>query len=172
MWLAVNPVLNKSYVMYWNGVLHIVYKNRVDTTLAYSQTEIDNYLYNKSWSVIIPEKWATDSLAKYQKTFAKNKIPECPAEGVTAQVKVSRVIDGDTIEVEIVRRFNVRLLNYSSPELKTPEGELAKAELAERLKPGDNVHIFIPAFKAERLVDNTTFNRVLAYVYNQNKEPV
>lgn len=102
----------------------------------------------------------------------KNKIPECPPDGLSTQVKVSRIIDGDTIEVELVRKFNIRMMNYSSPEMNTTEGKLAKEELANKLKVGDNIHIFIPAFKADRLIDNTTFNRVLAYVYKQDKTPL
>ena len=104
--------------------------------------------------------------------MAIKPIPECPPEGLSTQVKVSRVIDGDTIEVTLERKFNVRLLNYSKKELGTAQGQIDKAELDAKLKAGDNIHIFIPAFKAERLIDNTTFNRVLAYVYTQNKEPL
>jgi hypothetical protein len=68
------------------------------------------------------------------------------------------------------RKFNVRLLNYSKKELDTAQGQIDKAELDAKIKTGDNINIFIPAFKAERLIDNTTFNRVLAYVYDKNKE--
>jgi len=96
----------------------------------------------------------------------------CPEEGLSTTVKLLKVIDGDTIKVEITRTFNVRLLNYSKPELATIEGQQAKASLEESIKPGDQLHIFIPAFKSETLIDNTTFNRVLAYVYDKDKMPL
>jgi micrococcal nuclease len=63
------------------------------------------------------------------------------------QATVIRVVDGDTIKVEIDLGFRVkidivaRLARINAPELKTPEGEAAKAALAIKLLPGTLVHL-------------------------------
>ena len=49
--------------------------------------------------------------------------------GIITEVDFVRAIDGDTIEVEITRRFSMRLRNIDCPERNTPEGQEAKAEV-------------------------------------------
>lgn len=55
----------------------------------------------------------------------------------TYQASVFRIVDGDTIEMEIDLGFrlnmrcNVRLANINAPELSTPEGKAARLFLAE-----------------------------------------
>ena len=57
----------------------------------------------------------------------------------TYRVANYRVVDGDTIEVTLDLGFNtfrkekLRLARINAPEMKTPEGPLAKAHLSEIL---------------------------------------
>lgn len=46
------------------------------------------------------------------------KAPEAPSPSWTTRAKVLRVIDGDTVEVEIRRTVRVRMLGCWSPEKK------------------------------------------------------
>ena len=58
----------------------------------------------------------------------------------TYRVSQYRVVDGDTIEVTLDLGFNtfrkekLRLARINAPEMKTPEGPLAKAHLSELLE--------------------------------------
>lgn len=61
---------------------------------------------------------------------------------------VTRVIDGDTVEVtadlglDIYRdRLHVRLLDINAPEMKTPEGPASKEALSQLLPVGSNVMV-------------------------------
>lgn len=49
------------------------------------------------------------------------KIP--PATGWTTIAKITEVYDGDTITVEVTRRFRVRLLDCWAPEIRTKDAE-------------------------------------------------
>ena len=88
--------------------------------------------------------------------------------GYCTEGVVSRVIDADTIEVTIVRRFNVRVRNLFAPENSTPEGK----ELTEKVKylfhSNPEVCVFIPTNDSEKLMDFNSFNRVVGDVYIKN----
>ena len=88
-----------------------------------------------------------------------------PELGVSTEAKVLRVIDGDTIEVEVSRKFNVRFRDVKKPELRTPEGKIAKADLANKLPVGAEVTLFIPTNNAHKLMDFNSFERIVADVY-------
>ncbi len=97
-------------------------------------------------------------------------IPPCPPEGITVSVTATEVDDGDTITVELKRTLRVRLLNFSKPESNTLEGQQETNKLKDKISIGDSLYLFLPAFKPEQLLDNTSFNRVLGFVYNSKKE--
>jgi micrococcal nuclease len=84
----------------------------------------------------------------------------------SAQPRVVKVVDGDTIEVELGGRTeNVRLLGIDTPETKDPRkpvqcfGAEASAHTAELLPPGTEVRLVPDVERRDR------YDRVLAYVY-------
>ena len=94
-----------------------------------------------------------------------------PTPGWTTQAKVERVLDGDTIEVSITRRFCVRLihqneedLEFNAPERNTPEGQQAKSAL-ETLVDGQYIILFLPAKHPEKLLDVENLGRILGEVW-------
>ena len=104
-----------------------------------------------------------------------------PPKGITTAVKVVRVIDGDTVDVEITRTIRVRLLDCWAPETRTrdPEekvkGYESKKYLHDLLKQvfyndlaarkQKKVTLFIPADEQGELKDNFTFSRVLGRLF-------
>jgi micrococcal nuclease len=83
--------------------------------------------------------------------------------------KVVRVIDGDTIEVEVDLGFKIkhttilRLSGINAPELRTPEGVAAKAWLVQRIE-GKSVAVRTMKDKKEK------YGRYLALVeYHDEK---
>ena len=81
--------------------------------------------------------------------------------------RVTRVIDGDTLEVRIGTRVEtVRLIGVDSPETGKPGvrvecGALAAKRLLERLADGERVRLVFDPTQAER----DRYDRLLAYVY-------
>ena len=104
-----------------------------------------------------------------------------PPKGITTDVKVVRVIDGDTVDVAITRTVRVRLLDCWAPETRTkdPEekakGYESKKYLHDLLKQvfyndlaarkQKKVTLFIPADEQGELKDNFTFSRVLGRLF-------
>ena len=66
-----------------------------------------------------------------------------------------RVLDGDTIEADLHLGFEVtlrrkfRLLGINAPEMKTPEGEIAKQALIDKLA-GMEIEIFSHKDRTEK----------------------
>jgi micrococcal nuclease len=86
---------------------------------------------------------------------------------------VSRVIDGDTIELMLDLGFNIshmihaRLLNYSAPELNEPGGIEAK-EFLERLVL--NQYVGVHTYKTKDSKNyKMTFTRYLANIFLNGK---
>jgi endonuclease YncB( thermonuclease family) len=104
-----------------------------------------------------------------------------PPKGITTDCKVVRVIDGDTVDVEITRTIRVRLLDCWAPETRTKDPE-EKAKGYESKKYLHNllkqvfyndlaarkqkkITLFIPADEQGELKDNFTFSRVLGRLF-------
>lgn len=93
-----------------------------------------------------------------------------PQHGVSLACQITDVVDGDTIEVEIVRRLRVRLLDCWAPESRTSNPVEKKAGLAakeklQRAAKGKRATLFVPTSGAERVGDVFTFDRVLGHVW-------
>ena len=88
-----------------------------------------------------------------------------PELGWTTEATLSRVVDGDTIEVVIERRVKIRLKDLLVAEKNTLEGKKAKAFVEDIIKPGDKLIVFLPARHPERLLDVTSFDRLVGDVY-------
>ena len=88
---------------------------------------------------------------------------------------VKRVIDGDTVEVEIVRRFNVRL-THPDGRFHVDDGTEKDRDAARLLQHltmvANGVHLFIPANSPEKLMDINSFNRVLGELFTTNGKRV
>ena len=82
---------------------------------------------------------------------------------------VTKVIDGDTIEIRFERTMRIRLLDCWSPETRTKDlvekakGIKAKKHL-QKLIDGQEVEITIPIDSDGKFGDSMSFGRVLAYV--------
>jgi endonuclease YncB( thermonuclease family) len=93
-----------------------------------------------------------------------------PPTGYCTNCTVVRIIDGDTVEVEIVKRVPVRLLDCWSPELRTKDqqekllGLAAKARLTELAK-GKSATLFVPTSEAGNINDIDTMGRVLGRLW-------
>jgi len=95
---------------------------------------------------------------------------DCPKPGVALRCQVVKVVDGDTIEIEIVRRVRVRLLDCYAPEVRTKDNEekvlgIASKEHLKVLAEGRWATLLIPTTGARRLEDVETFGRVLGHVW-------
>ena len=104
-----------------------------------------------------------------------------PPIGFTTKVNVVKVIDGDTLDVEITRRIRVRLKDCWCPETRTRDlkekerGLKAKRHLKDILSldtgffswrsKNHEVVLFIPADKEGDIKDIFTFGRVVGNIF-------
>ena len=105
---------------------------------------------------------------------------EQPPNGLTTRVVVTNVVDGDTIDVEIVKKIRVRLKDCWCPETRTKDLEKKEKGLAVK----DHVEILlgkqelyfgepkykeailhIPADEEDDIKDILTMNRILGYIF-------
>lgn len=84
--------------------------------------------------------------------------------GYCTKVDVVRVIDGDTIEFEIRRRFHLRLRDIDVPESKTEHGKKATEFVQKRLFDAEDIKIFIPTGDPLKLMDINSFERLVGDV--------
>lgn len=99
--------------------------------------------------------------------------------GLCTPVTVTRIIDGDTIEVQICRRFHVRLCDISKQEenklifdcaeKNTKEGLDAKKFLEETILHTE-VDLFVPSHGNSKLTDISTFQRILGEIFISGKK--
>ena len=108
-----------------------------------------------------------------------------PENGLTTTAYIVSITDGDTVMVEVRRRFPVRIthpnpdgLDFNSPEKNTPEGQRAIEFLAaqlgkslltyrEVLKEQFNkeITLFIPTNDPLKLTDINSFNRLVGEIW-------
>ena len=94
---------------------------------------------------------------------------EQPPLGITARAYVTRILDGDTVELELRLPVRVRLLDCWAPELRTPEGPASKEALTKLLPVGSKVVLHVPTTKAKNASDVLTFGRVLGHIWRKGK---
>ena len=85
--------------------------------------------------------------------------------GLTLPVEYVRAVDGDTIEVEIRRTFKLRLRDINAPEKNTDEGVEATEFVDGVLCDGDSILVFIPTNSPDKLMDITSFERIIGDIY-------
>lgn len=66
-----------------------------------------------------------------------------PPAGGRQQVVVSRVLDGDTVEVYLLVPVSVRVRGINAPEKNTPAGPASKAALERHLPPGSRATLWL-----------------------------
>ena len=100
----------------------------------------------------------------------RTKQMQQPPKGFTTKAKVTRIIAGDTVDVEISRKVRVRLKDCWAPEKRSRDivekqkGMAAFSHLATLLHEEDVV-LFIPADEQGEIKDIFTFGRVVGHVF-------
>lgn len=101
-------------------------------------------------------------------------FPKQPAKGYATECKIVRVIDGDTVVVEVKQSFHVRLLQCWAPESRTTnkaekaKGLAAKEHLQTLVEQEDQGVLFIPL--SGDLTEAITLGRVLGYVWQKGSD--
>lgn len=95
-----------------------------------------------------------------------------PEPKIITDVKFIRAVDVDTYEVEVSRRFNVRLRNIDGFEHDTDKGKDGKAFVDKELSSAKLITISIPTNDSLKLMDVQSFERVVADVYYDGKDMV
>ena len=105
---------------------------------------------------------------------------EQPPAGLTTKVVVTNVVDGDTIDVQIIKTIRVRLKDCWCPETRTRDleekekGLAAKAHIKtllgeQELYFGESKYkqaiLHIPADEDDDIKDILTLNRILGYIF-------
>ena len=93
-----------------------------------------------------------------------------PPEGFTTKAKITRVVDGDTVDVLIERRMRIRLEDCWAPETRTRDkkekarGLAAKQFAKDKLLHRDVV-VHIPSDPEGEIKDVFTFGRAIGRVF-------
>jgi len=96
-----------------------------------------------------------------------------PPRGLSTVATVVRVLDGDTIEVDVRTRVKIRIKDCWAPETRTKNesekqrGIASKSHLEELLPVGSELAVFIPM--TGRIEDMLTFGRVVADVWKNGE---
>ena len=82
---------------------------------------------------------------------------------ILTNLQLERVLDGDTIELTITRKFKLRVRNLDTFEINTEKGKEAKSFLQSllALQNPPNITIFIPSNDPNKLLDFYSFDRVV-----------
>ena len=93
-----------------------------------------------------------------------------PPEGFTTKAKITRVIDGDTVDVLIERRLRIRLEDCWAPETRTRDREekargLEAKRFAKDKLLDQDVVVHIPADPEGEVKDVFTFGRAVGRVF-------
>lgn len=98
-----------------------------------------------------------------------------PQLGYTTRCRVTEVIDGDTLEVQIVKKLRVRLIDCWAPETRTKDdkekrsGILSKEHL-RYLAAGREGTLLVPGHQDNELGDAITMSRALGRVWVDGQE--
>lgn len=96
-----------------------------------------------------------------------------PPRGLSTVATVVRVLDGDTIEVDVRTRMKVRIRDCWAPETRTKNesekqrGLASRTHLEELIPAGSEVAVFIPM--TGRIEDMLTLGRVVADVWRDGE---
>ncbi len=85
---------------------------------------------------------------------------------ITVPARVERVIDGDTVDVEVCFSFRVRLDDCWAPEKRYHAGKRSSEFLRSVLPVGSKCLVRIDLEKVDQLHDIFTFGRILGRIFN------
>jgi len=88
-----------------------------------------------------------------------------PPIGWTTQATISRVIDGDTVEVDINRRLAIRLKDCWALESETLAGQKSTESLEKLLSRGQEVTLHIDGSRRDMVGDIITFSRFVGDIW-------
>jgi endonuclease YncB( thermonuclease family) len=94
---------------------------------------------------------------------------EEPSQRLATSARVKRIIDGDTLVLEVTKELRVRMLDCWAAEIRTKnleeknKGLAAKKYLESLINTDDIVLVDIPI--TEKLQDSISLGRFLAYIY-------
>lgn len=100
-----------------------------------------------------------------------------PPTGIASDCQITKVIDGDTVEVEVRRTFRVRLLDCWAPETRTRDAAEKVAGLASKdfllsyLPVGSEAVVHVPAAEGGHIEKALTMGRVLGRVWPKDADP-
>lgn len=115
-----------------------------------------------------PPEW-TPAGQLYLRAMQEQFRNRPPATGWTTHARIVEVYDGDTITVEVTRRFRVRLLDCWAPEIRTRDAAekargLAAAAYLTELAEGKPAILHVPLDGIDA-GDAWSFGRVLGSVW-------
>lgn len=84
--------------------------------------------------------------------------------GYCTEVQFIRAVDGDTIEVEVTRKFKIRILGIDVAEKNTELGKRARSFVNDLLKQAKRILIHVPTNNPTVLTDIASFERILANI--------
>jgi endonuclease YncB( thermonuclease family) len=89
-----------------------------------------------------------------------------PEIGLTTTAHFIRVVDADTIEVEVRRKMQVRVKDLLCEEKNKDAGKIAKEFAKTVFLPDETLTLFIPTY-GESLLDRRTFsfNRLVGNIW-------
>ena len=98
-----------------------------------------------------------------------------PPLGITARCRVARVLDGDTLDVELRIPARIRLLSCWASESRTKDAEqklkgLAAKQHLKDLAANGLGRVFIPTEEARSMSDVLTLERLLGRVWLDGDE--
>lgn len=91
-----------------------------------------------------------------------------PQPTIRVPAKVVRVIDGDTVEVEVSAKITVRLLDCWAPERFTEDGKQSKKAAEALLPPDSECMLDVPLGGHDQLHDVFSFGRVLGNLFTES----
>jgi len=90
-----------------------------------------------------------------------------PKPAITLPARVARVIDGDTVEVEVCAKIRVRMLDCWCPERYTPNGQKSKEATETLLPAGSECMLEVPLEGHDQVHDIFSFGRILGHLYSE-----
>ena len=108
-------------------------------------------------------------LTNQQKNIQKEYKIKDLEPGWLTEAEYVRAVDGDTIEVEVRRRFNVRLRDIDVYEKNTEIGKEATEFVDTILGTIKRILVFIPSNDPIKLMDINSFERLVGDIYVNQK---
>ena len=84
---------------------------------------------------------------------------------LTVPAKVNRVVDGDTVDLELTMNIRVRLSDCWAAEIREDKGLEAKMAMSSMLPEGSRCLLFVDLEEVDSVSDVMTFGRIVGKVF-------